>query len=83
MFSPTLKIGGLSGVAGWLAFGAIAASAVALYYYLIILKQALVAAPAEKAEPIRVPLDAALVLLVAAALIVALGLFPSVVLRVL
>jgi NADH-quinone oxidoreductase subunit N len=76
VFSAALKMGG---PAGWLALLAIALSAVALYYYLLILKQALVA-PAKNTTPIPVPLPAALALLVAAALIVAFGLWPSVLL---
>jgi NADH-quinone oxidoreductase subunit N len=73
VFSAALKMGG---PAGWLALLAIALSAVALYYYLLILKQALVA-PAKDTTPIQVPRPAALALLVAAALIIGLGLLPS------
>jgi NADH-quinone oxidoreductase subunit N len=80
VFAAALKLGGVAGPAGWLALGAIALSAVALYYYLLVLKSALVAAPAENAASIRVPLEAALVFVLCAALLVALGLFPSVVL---
>jgi NADH-quinone oxidoreductase subunit N len=81
VFAAALQIGGVAGPAGWLALLAIALSAVALYYYLIVLKQALVAAPkAENAGPIRVPPAAALALAAAAALIVYLGLFPAVLL---
>ena len=56
---------------------AILLSAVALYYYLLVLKQALVVAPAPDSSRIRVPFAAAFTLLVAAGLIVVLGLFPS------
>ncbi|MDI1337238.1 MAG: NADH-quinone oxidoreductase subunit N [Lacunisphaera sp.] len=73
VFSAALQMGG---PAGWLALLAIALSAVALYYYLLILKQALVA-PAKESSPIKVPATAALALLAAAALIVVLGLWPS------
>jgi NADH-quinone oxidoreductase subunit N len=60
---------------------AIALSAVALYYYLIVLKQALVVAPAaENAARIRVPTATALTLLIAVGLLLGLGLFPSLVL---
>jgi NADH-quinone oxidoreductase subunit N len=82
VFAAALKIGGATGLAGWLAFAGIALSAVGLYYYLLILKQALVAPPTENASPIRVPAVTALVLVVSAALLIALGVFPSVVLRV-
>ncbi len=81
VYVEVLKLGGLGGPAGWLAVAAIAFSAVALYYYLIVLKQALVARPAEGTGPIPVPLGAALSLLLAAGLLVVLGLFPSSVLR--
>jgi len=75
-----LRLGGLAGPAGCLVILAIALSAVALYYYLLILKQALVATPTENAAPVRVPLPAAAALLVAAGLIVVLGLWPSAIL---
>jgi len=77
VFTSVLRLGGLAGPAGWLVILAIALSAVALYYYLLILKQALVAAPAANAASVRVPLPAAAALLVAAGLIVALGVWPS------
>jgi NADH-quinone oxidoreductase subunit N len=81
VFAFALKINGLAGPAGWLALLAIAMSAVSLYYYVLILKQALVIRPAADAPRISVPLGPAAALGLAAALIVALGLFPSVVLR--
>jgi NADH-quinone oxidoreductase subunit N len=77
VFAAILKLNGLGGPAGWLALLAIAFSAVALYYYLAILKQALVAAPAKDATRIPVPPFPALALLLCAALLLALGLFPS------
>lgn len=77
VFASVLRLGGLAGPAGWLALLAIALSAVALYYYLLILKQALVAAPAKEAAPVKLPLTSALALIVSAGLIVALGLWPS------
>jgi NADH-quinone oxidoreductase subunit N len=90
VFAIALKLGGLDTFAGWLAVLAIVLSAVGLYYYLLILKSAFVAAP--RAEPsaaantnaqetagkISVPLAAAFALIVAAALIIALGVWPSV-----
>jgi len=83
VFASALKLGGLAGPAGWLAIAAIALSAIALYYYLVVLKQALVAPPAANASTrIPVPADAAIVLVFAAALIVLLGLFPSFILRI-
>jgi len=81
VFASVLQLGGLAGPAGWLTFLAIALSAVALYYYLLILKQALVAAPADNAVKVRVPVHTAVALLIAAGLIVALGLWPSVILE--
>jgi NADH-quinone oxidoreductase subunit N len=73
-----LRIGGIASPTGVLTLLAIALSAVALYYYLIVLKQALVepSAPARSAR-IRVPAAAAITLLAAAALTIVLGLFPS------
>ena len=81
VFAAALKVGGVAGPAGWLTLLAIALSAVALYYYLIVLKQALVAAPApENSGRIRVPAAAAITLALAAAVIVGLGVLPSLVL---
>ena len=76
VFAAALQLGA-GGPAGWLAFAAIFLSAVALYYYLIILKQAWVAAPTEGAGPVTVPAATALALLAAAAMIIVLGLHPS------
>ncbi|MBI2513402.1 MAG: NADH-quinone oxidoreductase subunit N [Opitutae bacterium] len=82
VFASALKLSGLHGPVGWLAFAAIALSAVGLYYYLLILKQALVAAPQENAATkIEVPVQAGLALLIAGTLIVLLGLFPSKILQ--
>ena len=83
VFAAALQLGGVAGPAGWLTLLAIALSAVALYYYLLILKQALVAAPAPDAPPVVLPLATALALLVAAGLIVALGIFPPLLLNAL
>ena len=88
VFAAALKLGGLAGPAGWLAILAIFLSAVALYYYLVILKQALVVAPAAAisgdtvTNRITVPADAAIVLVFAALILVVLGLSPSLVLRI-
>ena len=83
VFAAALNLGGLAGPAGWLALLAIALSAVALYYYLVMLKQALVVGPADPAAaPVPVPADAAIVLVFTALLLVLLGLFPSLVLRI-
>ena len=82
VFSVALKINGLASPAGWLSVLAILMSAVGLYYYLLILKQALVARPAEGAKTtIEIPLGAAAALALAATLLIALGVFPSVILR--
>jgi NADH-quinone oxidoreductase subunit N len=77
VFAAALRLGGLAGPAGWLVLLAIAMSAVALYYYLIVLKQALVESPEPEAPPIRVPRVTALALAAAAGLIVWLGLDPG------
>jgi NADH-quinone oxidoreductase subunit N len=81
VFAAALQLGGVSGPAGWLAVLAILLSAVGLYYYLAVLKQALVVPPAPGAAgPLRVPPAAALALVAAALLLVGLGLFPSLIL---
>jgi NADH-quinone oxidoreductase subunit N len=81
VFTYALKANGLAGPAGWLALLAIAMSAVSLYYYLLILKQALVVRPASEPARIVVPLGPAAAISFAAVMLVALGLFPSTVLR--
>ncbi len=83
VFAAALRVGGVSGPAGWLALLAVALSAVALYYYLLILKQALVAKPAEPVQPIAVPGVTVIALVGAAALLVVLGVWPSLLLRLL
>ncbi len=80
VFATVLQLGGLSGPTGWLTLLAIALSAVALYYYLLILKQALVVSPGKDTAPVKVPVPAAVSLVLAAALIVLLGLLPTLVL---
>jgi NADH-quinone oxidoreductase subunit N len=97
VFASVLRLGGVQGPMGWLTILAIALSAVALYYYLLILKQALVALPTDAQQsvgqtpggqqpttvlavnpaPVHAPLPARIALLIAASLIVALGLMPS------
>lgn len=83
VFAAALQLGGVAGPAGWLTLLAIALSAVALYYYLLVLKQALVAAPAPAAPPVVVPFATVLTLLVAAGLIIVLGIFPALLLNAL
>ena len=83
VFAAALKIGGMAGLTGWLAVAAILLSAVALYYYLLILKQALVADPAASAGRISVPAVAAIALGCAAGLLVILGVYPPLLLRIL
>jgi NADH-quinone oxidoreductase subunit N len=84
VFAAALQLNGLESPTGWLALLAIAMSAVALYYYLLILKQALVAAPAPGAESrIAVPAGTVVALGLVSALLIGLGMFPSVVLRML
>ena len=77
VFASLLRLGGVQGPAGWLTLLAIALSAVALYYYLLILKQALVAPAAGAPARVRPPLPARLSLSIAAALLILLGLLPS------
>lgn len=64
----------------WLVLLAVAMSAVSLYYYLRVLKQAYVA-PAAEAPPLRVALVTRLALWVLAALVVLLGCAPGLLLR--
>jgi NADH-quinone oxidoreductase subunit N len=80
VFAEALRTGGLTGATGWLAFLAIAMSAVALYYYLLILKQAFVASPKDGAAIIPTPPAARLALGVAAVAILALGIAPGLIL---
>ncbi len=80
IFAAALKLNGLGGPAGWLAVAAILLSAVALYYYLLILKQALVVRTDGPIRRITVPPAATATLLTAAGLLVLFGLFPSVLL---
>ncbi|AKC83261.1 NADPH-quinone oxidoreductase [Verrucomicrobia bacterium IMCC26134] len=77
-FALMLRIGGIASPTGALTLLAIALSAVSLYYYLVVLKQALVEPFAsEKPTRIHVPAATALTLLAATALIIGLGLCPS------
>ncbi len=77
VFSAALQLGGPGTAAGVLALAAIALSAVGLYYYLKVLKQALVADPAAGAGPIAVPAAAGLALVVSAVLVTLLGILPG------
>jgi len=77
VFSAALQMGGLTSPAGWLAFLAILLSAVALYYYLVVLKQVLVAAPKPGAPKIAIDPVAAVTLFCAAALLILFGVWPS------
>jgi NADH-quinone oxidoreductase subunit N len=82
VFTTALQINGVAGIAGWLALLAIAMSAVALYYYLFLLKQALVLEPAAEAAPINVPTSAGLTLVLAAGMLIVLGVWPSALLQI-
>jgi NADH-quinone oxidoreductase subunit N len=83
VFAGALKINGVAGPIGWLTILAILLTAVALYYYLLMLKQALVAAPADGAGRVQVPVAAAAALVLICVLLLGLGIFPSVVLQLL
>lgn len=76
VFAAAFRLNGLDGMAGWLAVGAIAMSAVALYYYLLVLKHALVAKN-DDAPVVQVPFSACLTLAVITAALVILGVAPS------
>jgi NADH-quinone oxidoreductase subunit N len=77
VFAAALKLGGIAGPAGWLAVAAILLSALALYYYLILLKQAFVSAPPADCPRLAVSPVALATLALAAAAVVFLGVFPS------
>jgi len=91
VFAAALSLGGLASPLGWLVLLAIVMSAVALYYYLVILKTALIAPPladANAAAPdapadgkIHVPVGTAIVLVLIVILVIAPGLFPNAILR--
>ncbi len=83
VFAAALQMGGIASPMGWLSLFGIGLSAVALYYYLVVLKQALVSPGDVTCRRISIPVDVSFILVVAAALLVVLGLFPSVILRVL
>jgi NADH-quinone oxidoreductase subunit N len=79
MFSKAMAASSTQGSAGlvWLVgLGAIM-SAISLYYYLLVLKQAFVREPAV-AEPLKLHWAHQLALLVPALLLVGLGLYPTV-----
>jgi NADH-quinone oxidoreductase subunit N len=77
VFSAAFNIDGLAGPPGWLALAALLLSIVSLYYYLLILKQALVLPPAPNAARIETPSLAALALITCAGLIILCGVCPS------
>ena len=81
VFAEALEGGGPASPTGGIALLAIALSAVALYYYLLVLREALVRAPAPGAPAVRVPAGAALSLIATVALLLALGLLPDLLLR--
>ena len=77
IFAAALKVGGVGSFLGVLTLLAIALSAVSLYYYLLVLKQAYVVPATETAARIRVPIAAATALVTAAVLLLVLGLYPA------
>lgn len=77
VFAAALRLGGIAGPAGWLAVAAILLSAVALYYYLILLKYAFVAPAPTGSGRLAVSPVALATLVLAAAATVLLGVFPS------
>ena len=81
IFAEALSIRGATSPVGALSLLAIGLSAVALYYYLLVLKAALVTAPKAKDRPIQVSLDVTVPLVVAAVLLIGLGLWPSMILN--
>jgi len=61
----------------WLVFIALGMSAVSLYYYLQVLKQIYVAAPAANAAPIKAPILDQVVLSLVALAVLVLGAAPD------
>ncbi len=68
--------------AHWLVIIAIITTVISLYYYLRLLRAIFIAAP-ESTEPVHTPPAMNAALIVAAALVLALGIFPNLVLNVL
>ena len=81
VFTAALRIGGITSPVGVLTLAAIGLSAVALYYYLVVLKQVWVASPAVANDRIRVPRHVGFSLSVLAALLLGIGVFPFLVLQ--
>ncbi len=65
----------------WLVVLAIAMSAVSLYYYLRVLKSVYVTPPAAEARPIHSPILSQLLVLLLAAAVTLLGIFPNLLLH--
>lgn len=77
VFAAALKVGGLNEATGWLAVLAIFLSAVGFYYYLIVLKQTLVARCVNMPQPIATPFSTKVALGAAVVALIGLGLWPS------
>lgn len=77
VFGRALSLEGLSNLMGWLALLAIAFSVVSLFFYLKVLKPALVGKPSPGAVSIEVPGIAAVVLVLCAAALLVLGVAPQ------
>lgn len=82
VFAAAFRLDGMNSVAGCLAVGAILLSAVGLYYYLLILKQALVAPAPEHDSKIATSFPAAVALTIAALALIVLGVVPGWVLAI-
>jgi NADH-quinone oxidoreductase subunit N len=76
VFAAALRGAGHLGLL-WLVLLALAMSVVSFYYYLKVLKQVYVVAPAEQAGVIRVPYGTRLMLWLTAGLVVILGCLPG------
>jgi NADH-quinone oxidoreductase subunit N len=80
LFAAALTAGpGLLGLL-WLVSLAVAMSAVSLYYYLRVLKQAYVIPPPEKAGALAIPLSTRVAAIVLAVLVVLVGVLPGLIL---
>ena len=77
LFSAALASGPGNSAMLWLVILAIAMSAVSLYYYLKVLKQAYVRDPSAGAKPIKTPLGMRATIGLIAVLVALLGCFPN------
>jgi NADH-quinone oxidoreductase subunit N len=82
VFAEAFRVNGIAGPVGWAALAGIGCGVVGLYYYLVVLRAAFVATTADgTTDRVHVRPVVAVVLVLTAALVVALGVFPIWMLR--